>query len=184
MWDHNMCPLQSSCQDRHVWLDPVTSQPYVHLCSLLCRLPAECLLLAHVPSEDSEWSRDGSCPDFSQGILLFVKTSFWCGPSAAEHQNHRQFLMVPEELNTWPGAATRCFPRDTSVPSAAALSRGQGADCGLLGSWTATLGLERCACFHLGSGCFSNSLYKSQHLSLKLFNVPELARDAATLCCL
>lgn len=103
---------------------------------------------------------------------------------ASESQTVSHGPSVPEELNTWPGAATRCFPRDTSVPSAAALSRGQGADCGLLGSWTATLGLERCACFHLGSGCFSNSLYKSQHLSLKLFNVPELARDAATLCCL
>lgn len=45
----------------------------VHLLFPPLRLQAQCLLLAHVPSEDSEWSRDGSCPDFSQGISLFVQ---------------------------------------------------------------------------------------------------------------
>lgn len=52
---------------------PDPSAKSLHLCFPPLRLPAQCLLLAHVPSEDSEWSRDGSCPDFSQGISLFVQ---------------------------------------------------------------------------------------------------------------
>lgn len=72
LWDDNMCPLQSSHQYRHVLLDPVAPMALnLYLFFFLCRLSAECLLLAHVPSEDSEWSRDGSCPDFSQGIFLY-----------------------------------------------------------------------------------------------------------------
>lgn len=53
----------------------------LHLCFPPLRLPAERLLLAHVPSEDSEWSRDGSCPDFSQGISPFVRLLLAMVPS-------------------------------------------------------------------------------------------------------
>lgn len=36
-----------------------------------CRISAECLLLAHVPFEDTKWSRDGSHQDFPQGMVSF-----------------------------------------------------------------------------------------------------------------
>lgn len=72
LWDDNMSPLRSYHHYRHVLLDPVAPMALnLHLFFFLCRLSAECLLLANVPSEDSEWSRDGSCPDFSQGIFLY-----------------------------------------------------------------------------------------------------------------
>lgn len=71
-------PSEQACAARSIDLH---SLKVSHLCFPLLRLPAECLLLAHVPSEDSEWSRDGSCPDFSQGISLFVQILLATAPS-------------------------------------------------------------------------------------------------------
>lgn len=68
-------------------------------------ISAECLLLAHVPFEDTKWSRDGSHQDFPQGTTITFPQLLQNGNEARSCGQEEPSFHLPSHY--WRGAGLR-----------------------------------------------------------------------------